>query len=182
MLLKILFKFIFFSLVSAFVFTSVTLVGAYAVFPCNYKTQVITICNGTSVEPELVFAIIKTESSFKENKVSKKGAIGLMQIMPSTANYVSELYFGSKDFDLFNPNHNLLIGITYLSYLFDKFENKKTALSAYNAGEGRVFTWLLNNDYSTDGKTLNNIPFKETRLYVEKVFNRLELYKLLYDF
>ena len=105
-----------------------------------------------------------------------------MQIMPSTANYVSELYFGSKDFDLFNPNHNLLIGITYLSYLFDKFENKKTALSAYNAGEGRVFTWLLNNDYSTDGKTLNNIPFKETRLYVEKVFNRLELYKLLYDF
>ena len=69
-----------------------------------------------------------------------------------------------------------------LNYLFDKFENKKTALSAYNAGEGRVFTWLLNADYSTDGKGLNDIPFKETKLYVNKVLSRLEMYKLLYKF
>lgn len=182
MLLKILFKFIIYSLVSAFVFTSVTVVGAYAVFPCDYKNQALTICNGTNIEPELVFAIIKTESSFNKNKVSSKGAIGLMQIMPSTATYVSQLYFDSKEFDLYNPNHNLLIGVTYLNYLFAKFENKKTALSAYNAGEGRVFTWLLSAEYSTDGKTLNAIPFKETKSYVDKVLSRFEIYKLLYKF
>ncbi|MBQ7372956.1 MAG: lytic transglycosylase domain-containing protein [Clostridia bacterium] len=180
MLLTRLFKFIIFALCSAFVFTSVTVVGAYAVFPCKYKTQVYAICAKTNIPPELVFAIIKTESSFNEEKISSKGAVGLMQIMPDTANYVSDLYFGGKNFDLFYPDDNILIGVTYLIYLFDKFEDKKTALSAYNAGEGNVNAWLSDDKYSTDGKSLNYIPFKETEEYCKKVLKRTQIYKILY--
>ena len=103
-----------------------------------------------------------------------------MQIMPKTANYVSELYFSNKKFDLFSPNENILIGVTYLDYLFKRFKNIKTALSAYNAGEGNVELWLCDVNFSLDGKTLKLIPFKETREYVDKVLKRIEIYKLLY--
>ena len=180
MLFKKLFKTLILIIISAFVFTSVTVVGAYAVFPCKYKNQVFSVCSKTQIKPELVFAVIKTESSFNQEKVSKKGARGLMQIMPSTANYVSELYFSNQSFDLFSPNENILIGVTYLDYLIKRFCDIKTALSAYNAGEGNVDIWLDDKNFSSDGKTLNYIPFKETREYVKKVFQRVEIYKLLY--
>ena len=182
MLLKKLFKLIFWAFLSAFVFITITVVGAYAVFPCKYGEQVFSTCQNSGVEPKLVFAIIQTESSFNPDTISSKGAVGLMQIMPDTAKYVSDLYFGGIDFDLFNPDDNILIGVTYLTYLLGKFEDKKTALSAYNAGEGNVKSWLENDEYSKDGKTLYNIPFKETQDYINKVFKRVEIYELLYEF
>ena len=103
-----------------------------------------------------------------------------MQIMPDTASYVSELYFAGENVDLTNEKQNILIGVTYLIYLNNKFEDKKTALAAYNAGEGRVYEWLENKDYSLDGKTLYSIPFKETENYVKKVIQREKFYNLFY--
>lgn len=157
---------------------SITLV--HALFPIKLYNDVKFVCDKTQVPPYLVLAIIKTESSFSSEKVSTKGAKGLMQIMPETADYVSELYFSGRDIDLANDKDNILIGVTYLIYLFDKFEDKKTVLAAYNAGEGRVLEWLDNKDFSLDGKTLCNIPYKETHEYVEKVIHREKIYNLLY--
>ena len=153
---------------------------ARVIFTNKHYSNIKSICNGTQISPSLVLAIIKTESSFDKDKISHKGAIGLMQIMPETANYVSQLYFSGEKFDLTNEKQNVLIGVTYLIYLNNKFEDKKTALAAYNAGEGRVYEWLENLDYSANGKTIDSIPFEETSLYVKKVLKRERIYNLLY--
>lgn len=103
-----------------------------------------------------------------------------MQIMPDTANYVSKLFFGGEDFDLFCPKDNILYGVTYLLYLFKKFPDQTTALCAYNAGEGNVQNWLKEKAFSSDGKSLDKIPFEETRTYVERVTLYAKIYKVLY--
>ena len=64
--------------------------------------------------------------------------------------------------------------------MFDKFNDERVALAAYNAGEGNVITWLSDENYSENGKTLSVIPFSETRAYVEKVLKFKRLYKILY--
>jgi len=90
-----------------------------------------------NLDPLLVLAVIKTESSFRKMVVSHKGAIGLMQILPNTAQYVSDMNDHielSHSNELFEPNTNIMIGINYLSYLVNKFENQKYAIIAYNMG------------------------------------------------
>jgi len=89
------------------------------------------------LDPLLVLAVMSTESSFRRQVVSHKGAIGLMQVLPQTAYYVSEMHdhidLKSSE-QLFEPRKNVTIGINYLSYLVDKFKNQKYALIAYNMG------------------------------------------------
>lgn len=90
------------------------------------------------LDPLLVLAVIQTESSFRKNIVSHKGAIGLMQVLPNTAHYVSDMNdhikLSNAYEELFVPEKNITIGINYLSYLIKKFDNKKHALIAYNMG------------------------------------------------
>ena len=75
---------------------------------------------------------------------------------------------------------NIIYGCKYLKYLLNKFEDINTTLCAYNAGETRVRTWLKSN-YSTDGKTLNFIPFEETRKYVNKIQKNMKFYKKYFN-
>ncbi|ADD68004.1 Lytic transglycosylase catalytic [Denitrovibrio acetiphilus DSM 12809] len=89
------------------------------------------------LDPLLVLAVIQTESSFRKSIVSNKGAIGLMQILPNTAQYVSSMHDHielTSTQELFEPQTNITIGISYLSYLINKFDNQKYALIAYNMG------------------------------------------------
>lgn len=127
----------------------------------------------------LVFAIIKTESSFNENAVSKKGAKGLMQITDSTAKFIAQK-LGAENYDIFDVETNINFGCFYFKYLMNKFENTNLAIVAYNAGEGNVSLWLENKELSSDGKSLDNIPFKETREYLEKTNKHFNNYKKLY--
>jgi len=93
------------------------------------------------LDPFLVLAVIHTESSFKEYVVSHKGAIGLMQILPGTGQYVSDMQENinlKSTSELFDPQMNVQIGISYLSYLVKKFDNQKHALIAYNMGPGNL--------------------------------------------
>lgn len=121
------------------------------------------------VEPELIAAVVRAESSFNPNALSEKGAEGLMQIMPETAEFIAQTIFYEKDVDLFDWECNLELGTAYLAYLFEKFDGEYEVLCAYNAGEGRVVAWLNDSAYSSDGKTLDIVPFKETRVYAQKV-------------
>ena len=150
------------------------------VFPKKHIAEIKSVCEDTKIPHSLVLAIIKTESSFESSKISSKGAIGLMQIMPETANYVADLFFAGEEINLFDVKQNILIGVTYLVYLYKKFDNIKTVLAAYNAGEGRVNDWLKNTQYSLDGKTLIAIPFEETATYVKRVLLYQKFYKFLY--
>jgi soluble lytic murein transglycosylase len=149
------------------------------VYPTEYKEIVKTHAEVYSLDKNLVFAVIKVESGFKEKSQSGKGAKGLMQITDATADYIAKK-IGLGDYDLFTANDNIRLGCYYLRYLLDGFNDLKTALYAYNAGEGRVREWLNNEEYSKDGKTLFTVPYTETREYAEKILKTFSKYEKLY--
>lgn len=108
--------------------------------------------------PELVAAVIETESDFRPRLVSNKNALGLMQLVPETGRLM-----GADD--LFNPTENIQAGTKYLRYLFDRFPDQRIALAAYNAGEGNV-------------EKFGGIPpFTETVNYLHRVNVRAILYR-----
>ncbi len=130
------------------------------------------------VDPLLITAVMKVESNFDPNAKSKKGAIGLMQIMPSTAKELSEKYLNMKDFNedkLYDPQYNIMIGVFYIKILSDMFNNNiNLVLASYNAGLGNVQKWHKENpiiEYDS-----YEMPFKETKNYVSKID---KMYKIL---
>ena len=107
----------------------------------------------------LVYAVMKAESNFREGAESDAGAVGIMQLLPSTAAFVCEREGISFDAArLTEGEYNVTLGCAYLGYLMEEFE-EETALAAYNAGEGRVREWLKDGRYSSDGRTLKNLLF-----------------------
>lgn len=129
----------------------------------------------------LVLAVIRTESDFHPDAVSAAGAKGLMQLMPETFAYLRDERFGESlaDSDIFDPEVNIRYGCYYLAYLFDRFDDWRTALAAYNAGESRVAEWLEDPEISPDGH-LKHIPFEETAAYIKKVTRAFDEYTKKY--
>ena len=149
------------------------------VYPLEYKQAVVKYANQNQISPALVFAIIKTESSFNPNALSSKGAVGLMQILPSTAEYVSKM-IDEREYNLTDSTTNIRYGCVYLRYLINRFKKVKVALCAYNAGEGKVSGWLKDKRYSKDGITLEKIPYLETEKYIDKIQKSFTNYIKLY--
>jgi soluble lytic murein transglycosylase len=124
------------------------------------------------VPADLIAAVIYAESRFRD-QTSHAGARGLMQITPATANLIEQLSGGQtfKFEDLADPDINIRYGTFYLRYLIDKFEqNDVAALAAYNAGETNVAAW------GGSSLRLDEIPFPETRGYVEDVLDKRDDY------
>ncbi len=144
--------------------------------PKDCKNYAREFSGKQNLKEELVLAIIKAESNFNKNAVSKKNACGLMQIVPKTFDFVVKTY-NLECVDIYNAKDNIEVGCCYLDYLFDKFGDETLVLCAYNAGEGVVRAWLKDENYSNDGKKLDVIPYKETRDYVNKV----KVYKRIYE-
>lgn len=137
----------------------------------NYKKYYFycrEICLEKGIEVSLVLAVIRTESSFNETAVSNKGAVGLMQIMPKTAEYIAKKVSFDNEIDLFNVQTNLYLGICYIKYLFEKYVYETVVLACYNAGEGRVQSWVNNGELV--------IPITETKNYIKRVKRRKKLY------
>ncbi|MBE5756240.1 MAG: lytic transglycosylase domain-containing protein [Clostridiales bacterium] len=149
------------------------------IYPKKYQNLVETASVEYDIDKYFIYSVIKVESSFNERVVSSKGAVGLMQITPSTAEYIAKLK-GIKEYDLFDAKTNIDFGAFYLKYLINKFQVIETVVVAYNAGETRVSAWLKDNRFSTDGKRLNYVPYKESREYLEKVIKAYHKYKKLY--
>lgn len=145
-------------------------------FPMKYNAEIASACGKFDVEKAVVYAIINVESRFRKNTISNKGAVGLMQIMPTTAEDLAGR-LGMEEFDLFDPSDNIVLGTYYIKILAERFENLRTALCAYNAGPTNVTAWLEKNEYSDDQKTLKKIPFKETRDYILKFERNFRYYK-----
>lgn len=164
----------------AFAIFAFTVLAYVAAYPRKFKPIVKKYGALYRLDENLVYAVIKTESSFDANAVSQKGAVGLMQIIPPTAEYISAKWFGGENYDLTDPETNVRYGCKYLAHLIEKFNGVETGLAAYNAGEGRISVWLADENYSDDGKTLKTIPYKETADYVKKVSGRKKVYSLLY--
>lgn len=171
------FYFISFFLIMAIILCSVT-VFYYVRYPIKYNAEIIRYSNDNNLDPTLVASLINVESSFNTNAKSSSGAIGLMQIMPQTGNFVAEMFKESfNEQNLYDVKTNIKYGCRYLKYLKDKFNNNKTMLYAYNAGEGSVNLWLKNKDYSNDGVTLHDVPYKVTNEYVEKILAGQKYYQ-----
>jgi soluble lytic murein transglycosylase len=135
------------------------------------------------LDPSLLAAVIYTESKFRD-ATSHAGARGLMQITPETARYIANLSGGSafEQGDLSTPQVNISYGAYYLRYLLGRYEhNTVLALAAYNGGEGNVDRWLAEASSSerTFGKA--QIPFTETREYVDRVIDARVLYREKYS-
>ena len=106
-------------------------------FPLRYVDDIATAATTFEVDPTLVASVINSESRYDHEAVSLKGAEGLMQILPSTAEYLAKkLKYG--EYDLKNPEDNIMLGTYYLSTLIDQFQDEDLALCAYNAGPGNV--------------------------------------------
>ena len=154
------------------------------VFPLKYKEFVFRYSMENRLDPYLVFAIIKVESSFNPQAISSKKARGLMQLTEKTAVWGANV-MSIEDFTiekLYDPEINIRIGCWYLNRLMKEFDNDTDlVITAYNGGSGNVSEWLKDRNYSISGKNLDRIPFKETESYLKKVKNCHEVYKKLYE-
>ena len=150
-------------------------------YPLRYADIIRKYAEEYGFAPEFICAVIHTESRFNENAVSSEGASGLMQIIESTAYWVAP-QAGLEGFDfeqIFDPEINIRLGCHYLSMLERQFGDMETALSAYNAGSGNVAEWLGDSRYSSDGMTLDNIPFTETLNYTKRIADSQRIYKII---
>lgn len=151
-------------------------------YKTSYSTYVEKYSEENNVDPLMIYAIIKAESNFNEGATSKKGALGLMQLMDNTAKEVAENsvvdYVSGET--LYNPEKNIMLGIKYYSTLKEQLKSDELALAAYNAGIGNVNSWINSGTLKSDGSNIENIPFKETNMYVRKILKDYKIYKMLY--
>lgn len=139
--------------------------------------DVAAAADAFGVPPALILAVIRTESDFEADAVSKAGAAGYMQLLPETFAYLcGELGEAMPAEAVFTPAVNIRCGTFYLARLYEKFGDWPTALAAYNAGEGRVLSWLEDPALAESGR-LTHIPYPETERYVAKVLRAYEKYK-----
>ena len=153
------------------------------VYSLLYEQQVRHASIEFGVEEPLIYAVIRTESGFRPEVESSVGASGLMQLMPSTFDWLQENLNGEVTYSsdsLADPDINIRYGTYLLSILLKKHEVRDTAIAAYNAGTSTVDGWLQDKSLSPDGKTLTTIPYEETSAYVRKVSEAYEMYKKLY--
>lgn len=151
-------------------------------YPMNYQKEIWAAAEKYDLDPYLVCAVVWTESRFQPDSVSSAGAVGLMQIMPDTAEWIAGKMKESIDpADLTDPETNIELGCWYLSFLSERFHHKDEIAAAYNAGHNRVNQWLSDGDLSQNGKELDDIPFEETKNYVARVNTAYEIYKMLYS-
>lgn len=153
-------------------------------FPLEYEKSIIEYSEMYNVDPNLVAAVINTESKFVVDASSSKGAIGLMQIMPDTGKWIAEkLELSNFNEEIIaDPEINIRMGTWYLKKLSEDFNGDYIlVLAAYNGGPGNVTKWLEDEKYSSDGENLHKIPFKETKSYVQKVKFNHRIYKYLYN-
>ncbi len=151
------------------------------IFPLQYRLMVRDAALKYGQDPLFVAALIYSESSFRAQVISKTGAIGLMQLMPSTATQLANKR-KIKNFkiqDLFNPSINLDFGCYFLNQLHKNFNDREHVLIAYNAGPGNLVRW------QGKGGNLIEQSFPETRQYVVKirwVYRLLKTLDYIYSF
>jgi len=157
-------------------------------FPRPYCDLVEKYAAQTGVAPQMLFALIRTESAFQSDIVSHAGAVGLTQLMPDTALEMAGRIrrAGGPDYaasenglDMKNPEQNIHIGAYYLSYLTGRFENELLSLLAYNGGMNRVRRWRAASLLPVD-LFLETVSIYETRDYGRKVIAAASVYKELY--
>lgn len=153
------------------------------VYPQNYYKQVKAVADQYKNNDALMMAVIREESSFNPQAQSGVGAIGLMQLMPSTAHDIGAKH--SIEFNtssLVNPELNIKLGNLYYSTIREMLEGKDvSAIAAYNGGIGSVSRWKTTLKYNDTDEFVEQIPYDETKNYVIKVFKSYWNYIRIYQ-
>lgn len=149
-------------------------------YPLLFGELVVREAQRAHLPPSLVAAVILQESEFHPAACSEVGARGLMQLMPETAEWIHQaLEEQPGKPDLLEPTTNVRLGSTYLNYLLERFQGHEVAmLAAYNAGPQQTQDWL--NEKDGQPLAISDIPFAETRCYVEAVLHSERRYRELY--
>lgn len=153
------------------------------IYPHKYSEYVDRYSAKYHMDRNFVYAVIKTESNFDPSAESDVGARGLMQLMKDAYDWVGYRMEDGREISydhMFVPEYNIEYGTYLLMLLYDEYGDYETTLAAYHSGRGNVNKWLENSEYSSDGRTLDNIPSAATKHYVEKVMNAYYAYNNLY--
>lgn len=140
-------------------------------YPRPYDAQVNAAAHLAQLAPEIVYGVVRQESLYRIDAVSNAGARGLMQLQPATARSTARFYKRPAPAltDLFDPYINTALGAARLRMLLDEFDNQiPVALAGYNAGVNAVIRWLPHEAQDSD-IWIENIPYNETRGYVQRI-------------
>lgn len=162
-------------------------------YPIKYEQDIMISAQHFQIDPLLIAAIIRTESNYKPHLISNKQAVGLMQIMPTTAQWIVERgrYEAETIQHLAEPAVNIELGSWYVKWLIDRFtdgeagsELNKDVISivaaSYNAGHNKVGEWLKESVWDGRYETRGDIPYGETRHYIKRVLYYYNKYKSFY--
>ncbi len=150
-------------------------------FPFPYQQEILNYSQQEKINPLLVLSVMRKESTFEPNIGSRVGAVGLMQVIPQTASWVAK-QANIGDYALSKPKDNIKIGTWYLAYNHQRYQdNSLFAVASYNAGTGNVNQWLRRYNTQDLDVFVEQIPFQETKDYIEGVFGNYWNYLRLYN-
>lgn len=151
-------------------------------YPFPYRGVITLAAQRRQLDPLFVIGLIRQESRFVSDIRSVADAVGLMQVLPSTAEWIAAEKGEAAPIDLVDPSDNVRLGTLYLQYVHEQWDNNSMlAVASYNAGPGNVEGWLDEFGLSDPDEFVEKIPFDETRGYVSSVFGNYWNYMRLYD-
>ncbi len=153
----------------------------YGLFPFLYQEPIMNQGKQQQINPLLTISVMRKESTFDPTIDSRVGALGLMQVLPSTAEWVAQK-MALTEYDLLKPEDNIKIGTWYLAHNHQRYDNNSLlAIASYNAGTGNVNQWVKRYSLDDPDAFVENIPFPETKDYIEGVFGNYWNYLRLYN-
>ena len=153
----------------------------HSLFPFPYEAQILQNAKQENINSLLSISVMRKESTFNPTISSVVGAVGLMQIVPPTAKWAAK-QIGMTNYSLTNPEDNIKIGTWYLSHNHHRYEDDSLlAVASYNAGTGNVNDWIKRYGIGDRDRFVEQIPFPETKDYVEGVFGNYWNYLRLYN-
>jgi soluble lytic murein transglycosylase len=150
--------------------------------PLRHEDIIRQQARDKNLDPALIAAVIYQESKFQD-RTSSAGALGMMQLLPDTAHFIAGKTGGTRftTADLSTPQVNIAYGSWYLRYMIDRYDGNETlAVAAYNAGEHNVDTWVQRAGGEDEFDAKKDIPFPETRNYVQSVHDHRKQYRKTY--
>ena len=152
------------------------------IYPVFYEKEINNVAQNLKQSPYLFLSLVREESHFDKKAKSSVGALGLSQLMPATANFITKSTLTQET--LYEPNKNIEIGLKYFNYLVNTFnQNEYLAILAYNAGPGNIKKWLENPNIKSDEIEVfvENIPYLETKNYIKKILSTYWIYLNIYS-
>ena len=148
------------------------------IYQTGYEDLVLKYSEEFGADPALVYSVIKVESNFDPKASSEVGAIGLMQIIEDSFDWVA-LKLGRNDLsfeDMYQPEYSVMFGCYMIGYLYDRYSSVELTAAAYHSGMGTVDGWIASGEVPAQNASAEDFPGKKTSHYVGKIVKAYEHY------